>query len=84
MYQINETKKHDISTFLINAATTIISLNSRLERINPEFKSEAAEDVLQQLQSAQRTLDNLLLVGEKEPEEVWVDLDSDVQTIKKA
>jgi len=73
MYQLTEIQKHNLEMNVLNAAMTIQSLYDRVKILAPEHTSPTAEEVLVQLQNAQRTLDNLTpFVSE------WQDRESDV------
>jgi len=76
-YIITEIEKHNLEMNVLNAAMTIQSLYDRLKMLAPEHKSPSAEEVLIQLQNAQRTLDNLMPVHETI--EARQDNESDVQ-----
>lgn len=76
-YIITEIEKHNLGVDVLNASFAIRTLNARLKAINPIYKSDVAEEILLQLQNAQRTLDNLMPVHETV--EAWQDNESDVQ-----
>jgi len=74
MYQLTEIEKHNLETLILRCTSQIMHLETLLEKATGNTELQGTTNItLEQLQNAQRTLDNLTpFVSE------WQDRESDV------
>lgn len=79
MYQLTDIEKLNLETNVLNAAKQIMHLETLLQKVTKDENYQPSTlEVLNQLQNAQRTLDNLMPNGSG----IWQDLESDVHISK--